>query len=51
MIVFKDVLPLGKDEARKVKSWGVRALVRAALAEAGNGAPRAKGKGGKAGKR
>ena len=34
MIVFRDVLPLGKDEARKVKSWGVRALVRAALEEA-----------------
>ncbi|MCL4243759.1 MAG: TetR/AcrR family transcriptional regulator [Candidatus Dadabacteria bacterium] len=51
MIVFKDVLPLGSDEARKVKSWGVRALVRAALAEAGNSAPHAKGKGDKAGKR
>jgi len=42
MIVFEDVLPLGKDEARKVKSWGVRALVRAALEEA----PRNGGKGG-----
>lgn len=32
MIVFKDVLPMNKDEARKVKSWGVRTLVRSALA-------------------
>ncbi len=45
MIVFEDVLPLGKDEARKVKSWGVRALVRAALEEAssnGHGSGRGK---------
>jgi len=45
MIVFRDVLPLGKDEARKVKSWGVRALVRAALEEAsrnGHGSGRGK---------
>ena len=51
MIVFRDVLPLGKDEARKVKSWGVRALVRSALEEAASRPPRAKGKGGRAGKR
>ena len=45
MIVFRDVLPLGKDEARKVKSWGVRALVRAALEEAArNGGGNGRGK-------
>jgi AcrR family transcriptional regulator len=31
MIVFRDVLHLDKDTARAVKSWAVRALVRAAL--------------------
>lgn len=33
MIVFRDVLGMTPDEARAVKSWTVRALVRAALAE------------------
>ncbi len=31
MIVFRDVIPLDEDTARKVKSWAVRALVRVAL--------------------
>lgn len=31
MIVFRDVLRVDKDKARKVKSWAARALVRAAL--------------------
>ena len=31
MVVFRDVLRLDDAEARKVKSWAVRALVRAAL--------------------
>lgn len=44
MIVFKDVLPLGKDEARRVKSWGVRTLVRAAIEESSNGAAKPKRK-------
>lgn len=33
MVVFRDVLQLDAAEARKVKSWAVRALVRAALRE------------------
>lgn len=33
MVVFRDVLPLNEEAARKVKSWAVRALVRAALEE------------------
>jgi hypothetical protein len=33
MIVFRDVLGLDEKTARDVKSWAVRALVRAALAE------------------
>lgn len=33
MIVFQDVLGLDEKTAREVKSWAVRALVRAALAE------------------
>ena len=33
MIVFRDVLSLDDQEARNVKSWAVRALVRAALEE------------------
>jgi hypothetical protein len=38
MIVFRDVLALDEKAARKVKSWAVRALVRAALEEsAGRG--------------
>jgi AcrR family transcriptional regulator len=31
MVVFRDVLPLSEGRARKVKSWAIRALVRAAL--------------------
>lgn len=34
MIVFRDVLQVDAAQARKVKSWAVRALVRAALREA-----------------
>ncbi len=34
MIVFQDVLRFDEAEARKVKSWAVKALVRTALAEA-----------------
>lgn len=34
MVVFRDVLQVGAEEARQVKSWAVRALVRAALEEA-----------------
>ena len=33
MVVFRDVLPLSARKARKVKSWAIRALVRAALAQ------------------
>jgi AcrR family transcriptional regulator len=33
MVVFRDVLRLDEKAAREVKSWAVRALVRAALAE------------------
>jgi AcrR family transcriptional regulator len=33
MVVFRDVLQLDENTAREVKSWTVRALVRAALAE------------------
>ena len=33
MIVYRDVCPLDEDKARTVKSWAVRALVRAALSE------------------
>lgn len=33
MVVFRDVLPLTEEAARKVKSWAVRVLVRAALHE------------------
>lgn len=33
MVVFEDVLHLDEKTARKVKSWALRALVRAALAE------------------
>ena len=33
MVVFRDVLRLSERRARKVKSWAVRALVRAALRE------------------
>jgi len=34
MVVFRDVLQTDADRAREVKSWAVRALVQAALAEA-----------------
>jgi len=33
MVVFRDVLPVGERRARQVKSWAIRALVRAALRE------------------
>lgn len=33
MVVFRDVLPISKGKAREVKSWAVRALVRAAIEE------------------
>ena len=33
MVVFRDVLRADEQTARAVKSWAVRALVRAALAE------------------
>lgn len=35
MIVLRDVVPLDKNAAREVKSWAVRALVRAALEPSG----------------
>lgn len=31
MVVFRDVLPISERRARKVKSWAIHALVRAAL--------------------
>jgi AcrR family transcriptional regulator len=43
MVVFRDVLNMSEPEARKVKSWAARALVRAALAESpadADGTPR-----------
>ena len=33
MVVFRDVLPLTPERAREVKSWAIRALVAAAIAE------------------
>lgn len=33
MVVFRDVLQFDEAQARKVKSWAVRALVRAAMSE------------------
>jgi AcrR family transcriptional regulator len=33
MLVFRDVFPLAEDEARRVKSWALGVLVRAALGE------------------
>jgi AcrR family transcriptional regulator len=33
MIVFRDVVPISKQAARELKSWMIRALVRAALHE------------------
>jgi AcrR family transcriptional regulator len=35
MVVFQDVLQMNEDRARDVKDWAARALVRAALQEAG----------------
>jgi len=35
MVVFRDVLPLGRRQARTVKSWAAKALVRAAMQESG----------------
>lgn len=43
MIVFRDVLRMDAAQARQVKSWAARALVRAALAEAAPRAPRPRG--------
>jgi AcrR family transcriptional regulator len=39
MIVFRDVLRLDEKTAREVKSWAIRALVRAALEESQRGEP------------
>ena len=36
MIVFRDVVPISEKKARQVKSWALRALVRAALQESGD---------------
>lgn len=36
MIVLRDVVPKTERRAREIKSWAVRALVRAGLAEAGS---------------
>ncbi|MEK0084037.1 TetR family transcriptional regulator [Benzoatithermus flavus] len=51
MIVFRDVLRLDDETAREVKSWAVRALVRAALdeprSESGGGPRKARGPGGR----
>ena len=46
MVVFRDVLRLDEKAAREVKSWAVRALVRAALDESrsGSNAPRKTGR-------
>ena len=40
MIVCRDVVRIDKDAARSVKSWAVRALVRAALADSATGKAR-----------
>jgi AcrR family transcriptional regulator len=42
MIVFRDVLRMDEQDARAVKSWAVRALVRAALDESGAKSDRAR---------
>lgn len=34
MIIFRDVVPRSERQARQIKSWAVRALVRAALTQA-----------------
>jgi AcrR family transcriptional regulator len=36
MVVFRDVLPLSRRQARNVKSWAAKALVRAAMQESGS---------------
>ena len=33
MVIFRDVVPISESRARQVKSWAIRALVRAALQE------------------
>jgi hypothetical protein len=33
MVVFRDVAPISREEARAVKSWAARTLVRAAIEE------------------
>ncbi|HEY7658789.1 MAG TPA: TetR/AcrR family transcriptional regulator [Burkholderiales bacterium] len=38
MVVFRDVVPLSERRARGIKSWAVRALVRAALKDSKSGA-------------
>ena len=38
MVVFGDVLQMNPNDARAVKSWAIRALVRAALEESGKSA-------------
>jgi AcrR family transcriptional regulator len=43
MIVFRDVLRVDESAARRVKSWAVRALVRAALEESRKGEKSRKG--------
>ena len=43
MVVFRDVLRLDEQSARDVKSWAVRALVRAALADSARERPKAQG--------
>jgi len=35
-VVFRDVLPLSRQQARNVKSWAAKALVRAAMQESGS---------------
>lgn len=35
MVVFRDVLGVGADEARRVKRWAIRALVEQALSDSG----------------
>lgn len=39
LVVMRDILGLGYDEARGIGEWAARALVRAALAEAGGAPP------------
>ena len=36
MVVFRDVQPMSETSARRVKSWTIRALVRAAIQESRN---------------